>query len=280
MWEVDSTILCSGDCFNNLIADVEIMERTWSLYLVLLLVLPLDGKAQLNDTGITTCGDYAYDGSSMHDNTVDCSRITDDQGDLVPPGQDGHYGRDATNNASFDGRAGFSFTKIDANGNHLAASAIIWSCVRDNVTGLVWEVKTDDGGLRDKDWTYTWFSQELQILWGGAGTSNGGTCVDLVNCDTEKFMEQVNATELCGFDDWRLPRIDELRSIVDYSVPLPGPAIDIGWFPNTLSSSYWSASPAASLGPKHMRYLSFNRGSYGAGSDSSARRVRLVRGGE
>ena len=37
---------------------------------------------------------------------------------------------------------------------------------RDNVTGLIREVKTDDGGLHDKDWTYTWYN-------GTTGTADG-----------------------------------------------------------------------------------------------------------
>ena len=43
------------------------------------------------------------------------------------------------------------YTKLDAQGNELPKSASSWSCVLDNRSGLVWEVKTNDGGARDKD---------------------------------------------------------------------------------------------------------------------------------
>jgi len=89
----------------------------------------------LNDTGITTC-------SNETENNLTCPQ-TD------YPGQDAEYGRDVTHNDDSDGHAGFSFTKIDENGDDLPASATSWNCVRDNVTGLIWEVKTDDGGLRE-----------------------------------------------------------------------------------------------------------------------------------
>ena len=56
------------------------------------------------------------------------------------------------------GAAGFDYTKIANDGSELPADAPLgsaageWACTRDNATGLVWEVKTDDGGLRDMDW--------------------------------------------------------------------------------------------------------------------------------
>lgn len=47
-------------------------------------------------------------------------------------------------------------TKLDASGNALDACAAEWAMVRINVTGLVWEVKTDDGSIHDKDDIYDW----------------------------------------------------------------------------------------------------------------------------
>ena len=47
-----------------------------------------------------------------------------------------------------------SYTKLDANGNDLPDEATEWVMVRDNVTGLIWESKTDDNSIHDKDNTY------------------------------------------------------------------------------------------------------------------------------
>lgn len=70
-------------------------------------VLPKPGATgRLNDTGITACGNEAQNG-------LPCPLATH-------PGQDGDYGRDATANDDRDGHAGFSFTKLDANGKPLA----------------------------------------------------------------------------------------------------------------------------------------------------------------
>src|SRR5262245_37316990 len=80
------------------------------------------------------------------------------------------------------GHRGFAFTKVDAAGEPLADqtqpyATEPWDCVRDEVTALVWEIKTDDGGLRDKDWTYTWYNSTGINDGGSPGASAGGTCV-------------------------------------------------------------------------------------------------------
>lgn len=150
---------------------------------------------------------------------------------------------------------GFDFTKIGSNGQPLAtqnaswnaagseAAGTKWDCVRDNVTGLWWENKSDDNGLRDKDWTYTWYNSNNSKNGGNAGTPNGGNCAGGTGCDTEKFVKDVNTAGLCGYNDWRMPSLAELKSIVD--VVRASPAIDTAFFPTTLSNRYWSASPRA-----------------------------------
>ena len=113
-----------------------------------------------------------------------------------------------------------SFTKLDGNGNDLPDSAISWAMVRDNVTGLIWEVKTDDGSIHDRDNKYNW--QNAQDV----------------------FIVAVNAEQFGGHSDWRMPSIKELASITDLGCF--NPAINTDYLPNTLSSSYWSSTTLAS----------------------------------
>ena len=207
----------------------------------------------LNDTGIDWGGDYESG------NNADCSSNIDAT-------QDCDHGRDATHDDDSDGHAGFSFTKLDSSGNPLAASATEWSCVQDNVTGLIWEVKTDDGGIHDKDNRYRW---------GGVsaiGSANReGTYYD----DWDSLVNGANSTELCGFDDWRVPDIEELRSIVDYSRYYP--SIDVDYFPNTESYRYWSASPNANdSGDAWLLYFHYGYDfNYYRSYDSHVRLVRV-----
>ncbi|MBP8282815.1 MAG: DUF1566 domain-containing protein [Chromatiaceae bacterium] len=195
------------------------------------------------------------------------------------PGQDAQDGRDATQDNDADGHAGFTFTKLDANGNALAASASAWSCVRDNVTGLIWEVKTDDGGPRDQYWIYTWYNPDPATNGGSAGTPDStNNCYDPARCDTAKFAVDVNQAGLCGASDWRLPNREELRSIVDNSSRYL-PTIDTAWFPNTYSDWYWSSSPDANSTPVAW-VVDFYFGTDGLNLKSEGRPVRLVRGGQ
>jgi hypothetical protein len=209
----------------------------------------------LNDTGITASQCYlALAASSVFSSALgSCGGA----GEIaLNPEQDGMVGRDANaaTNANNDGKLGFSFT------------AVTGGCVQDNVTGLMWEVKTIDGGLRDWAKTYT----------------NLG---DNSAADASAFVTAVNATNLCGFNDWRLPIPDELQSIVDYGVAEPGPTIDTNWFPNTQGNVFWSASPIA--GDSTSAWIvSFGNGgvTYGGGVRPGVRSVsyyvRLVRAGQ
>ncbi len=185
-----------------------IMHRAHTLIGLALLLGACGGKggdggeetapwAPLNDTGVTTCADGTQTG-------LDCP--VDGF-----PGQDAEYGRDVDFPDEADGRAGFSFVYLDARGQAVDGSGD-YACVQDRVTGLVWEVKTDDG-LHDRDWTYTWYDGSN----GTPGTDADTSC-DQGPCDTHAFVQRVNDEALCGFTDWRLPHREELRGILDYGL--------------------------------------------------------------
>jgi hypothetical protein len=176
-------------------------------------------------------------------------------------------------------RGGFLFTKLKKEtGAVLDDGATGWGCVHDGVTGLTWEVKTTDGGLHDWTWTYSWYNSDPAVNGGDPGTPSGGSCNATVaaGCDTEKFVNAVNAAGWCGYTDWRMPTVDELISIVKYGTT--NPAIPVAWFPNTQSNLFWSGSPIA-LGSLVARLVSFSNGSDNIDYKSSSSFVRLVRGG-
>ena len=49
-------------------------------------------------------------------------------------------------------------------------------CVLDTASGLVWEVKTDDRGPGDKDWSYTWYDKGKRDEGFPVGYADGGSC--------------------------------------------------------------------------------------------------------
>lgn len=207
----------------------------------------------LNDTGITRCGDALY--------LVDCPLA-------IFPGQDAETGRDATRNDSSDGHAGFSFVKIGADGRELPADAPSWPCVRDTLTGLVWEVKTNDGGLHDKAHVYT-----------NSGMSSPEVTQYGPGGDAEGFVRTVNAQGLCGANDWRLPTAGELQGLVHYGKALPGPAIDTAFFPHTPGLPFWTSSPIARDAAKAQLVYFDDGGVFGDSGRDEPFPVRLVRAG-
>ncbi len=228
--------------------------------------------AALNDTGQTECRDGF--------NLVACdAAVAGDMGTY--PRQDGRFGRDAAAGVNRlpkvgGGVAGFDFTKISNSGAELADTAVLgtgpndWACTRDNVTGLIWEVKTTDSGLRHNTHTYGW----------GSTTPAGGSCTDVSPCTTNNYIAAVNTgTGLCGAHDWRLPTRRELLSIVHYGAS--SPTIDTVYFPNTQGSYYWSSDiyvPAISSRSAWNVYF-FNGSSY-ANYVGNSHHARLVRGGQ
>jgi hypothetical protein len=137
------------------------------------------------------------------------------------------------------------FVLLDAAGRALSAHpSSAWSCVLDRQTGLIWEVKRDQPGLHYRHNTYSWFNPDATRNGGLAGQPGGNDCTQLA-CDTQAFVDAVNAAGLCGAHDWRLPRREELRSLVDYRTPYPGPTLNQAVFPHAVAQFYWSADPAA-----------------------------------
>ncbi len=209
---------------------------------------------KLNDTGITLCGTA---GSYSH--SENCANAVANASDAqIPLGQDGHYG------TGINGSKGKSFTTVSGG-----------QCVQDNHTGLMWEVKTDDGGLHDKDNTYTWYST-TNNNYGNPGTQNGGSCSGS-NCDTAAFVEAVNNAGWCGHNDWRLPSRRELYSIVDYS--RVNPATETNYFPNTQSDFYWSSSSYGGYNSYAWGVNFYDGAGYDRAKNTS-HYVRLVRGGQ
>lgn len=184
------------------------------------------------------------------------------------------------------------YTKIANNGTALAADARLgsgpndWACTRDNANGLVWEIKTADGGLHDKKHTYAWFNTDPSVSGGNAGFYGSDTCGGTLpayknQCNTANYVAAINAAALCGYTDWRLPHPEELRLLVDYGRENGPSPIDPAYFPNPAGPFYWTVSAAVGL---YLETWYVNVGeTKGGGCASTPKQgnysVQLVRGG-
>jgi len=113
----------------------------------------------------------------------------------------------------------------------------------DNRTKFVWEIKTDNDSIHDKDNRYTWtidttvptgilFTDFLDIL--------NETCEgeDVTVCESNKDCAKGSKCGFAGYTDWCIPNVKQLQSIVDYSTSLPSSSVP----GETESTDYWSAT--------------------------------------
>lgn len=145
-------------------------------------------SGQINDSGALRC--FALNtGIEGGFNVADCS---------AESVQDANVGRDAGNPTKLgSGSGGFDFTKLNSAGEPVTDGSA-HACVRDNLTGLVWEVKT----TANRDVRYVW------------GTETGSTAGDV-----NAFVTTTNNAGLCGLSNWRLPTANELFGLVDFDKP-------------------------------------------------------------
>ncbi len=198
-------------------------------------------SATVHDTGVTA--NQCYGAGS--DSPVSCTGAA---ALALNSAQDGMIGRDVSSPSSTDGNLGFSFSTV---GSYASTD-----CVKDNLTGLVWEGKTTSGERTNTN------------SYSNYGDNRAG--------DASSYVVAVNAASLCGFTDWRLPTRDELQGLVDYSVANPSPTLDATWFPNAVVGWYWSASPYLGSSSKAW-YVSFANGYVSSNARSGKLQVRLVR---
>jgi|GEM_PF-2175948 len=239
------------------------------------------GDAPFNDTGITQWSD----GVTL----LSAPPIND-----THPGQDADHGRDAVNPDKFNddafGQAAFDYTRIAADSRDQTFSMGVepgvrardWACIRDNVSGLMWEIRPSTAGhYRNLLWRYTWYSNNDDTNAGSVGTHRGVSCGEtLFSCNTQRYVERVNALGLCGYTDWRLPTLSELYSLGHFGRALP-PAVDPDAFPdtNTLASTgaiYWSGTPSATDQDRAWR-MRFHDARDSMAAKSASHFVRLVR---
>ncbi|MBF0220180.1 MAG: DUF1566 domain-containing protein [Gammaproteobacteria bacterium] len=149
-----------------------------------------------------------------------------------------------------------------------------------------------DGTLTDIKTGLQWMRCMVGQSWSGSGCEG--------NAKKYKWDDAVKLTaNFAGYQDWRLPTIKELNSLVYCSSGSPDfypfvgvkdkqngcngdhqkPTINLQAFPDTPASYVWSASAYAD-GSNDAWFVYFNYGYSDSGNRDNGYGVRLVRGGQ
>jgi len=145
--------------------------------------------------------------------------------------------------------------------------------VTDGTGGLVWEKKTDDGGVHDKDDLYSWSTGSPWIFDGTAASV---------------FLATLNTSPcFAGACDWRLPTIVELGGREDFGTATGG-IVDLtvsgcgsgslcinAIFGPTTSGGYWSSTSPSN--PGNAWLVDFGDGYVSNDPKTSVGYVRAVR---
>jgi len=188
----------------------------------------------INDTGVTTC-------------------YNDLKSPIPCDGSTGFPGFDQDGNQFSNN----DFIKLNENGEILSSTASNAACVYDRNTNLVWEIKTDQH-------QYSWLNKISSVNGGDEGFEGSAgdfsvTCGEGNGpCNTDRYADVLNASRsgnnvgLCNITNWRLPKLRELMSIMDFEPTNESVLIDEQFFnvarnrnPGTIAAFYWTATPAA-----------------------------------
>lgn len=127
-----------------------------------------------------------------------------------------------------------------------------------------------DGTATDKQTGLTWMRCSIGQTWQAGGCKGSPSAHNW-----QQALNLAKAHAFAGKNDWRLPSIKELSSILELSCV--SPAINTVLFPNTVLSVYWTSSPYADdvNGAWGLHFSSGHSGNSYKGNNSF---VRLVRG--
>jgi len=143
------------------------------------------------------------------------------------------------------------FAKLDNKNNSVPDGTPVWSAIDDKKSNLMWEAKTS-GNIND---VYKWRED-----------SNS----------TYPAIEYCENLVLNGFNDWRLPNVNEFKSLIDYTT---FPVINNDYFKVDLQHVFYWSSSTVHLLQNDAWYLNVENGLTFYNGKNFEYAVRCVRGG-
>jgi len=130
------------------------------------------------------------------------------------------------------------YVKLNNAGAALAPSAGSWSCIKDTSTGLTWEHKhgtTLPGNFAER---YLKQLSTNEIDFNCVDPSTNSWVTDKNKCLLNNAKAHINSTQLCGFDNWRLPSTTNFATLS---------TLPTDFFPNIASGADYITSDAGGL---------------------------------
>jgi len=133
-----------------------------------------------------------------------------------------------------------------------------------------------DGAATDTLTGLTWKRCAQGQLWDGTTCTEGRAWYMMNSWDDAMRGLQRRPVKFAGHDDWRLPTLDELRTLVDLTCRDPATNVEV--FPNTPSWNFWTAEPS-DWNEAYAWRIDFASGRENADLKlTSSFHIRLVRG--
>lgn len=132
-------------------------------------------------------------------------------------------------------------------------------------------VTNSNGTLIDQTTDLMWMRCAVGQTWSDATASCSGNATQV---SWDKALLAAKSNSFAGFSDWRLPNINELRSIVEDC--RTEPAINRQLFPNAPGLKFWSSSTYVGS-PGNSWVIDFGLGRDNFELKSKVNALRLVR---
>jgi len=133
-----------------------------------------------------------------------------------------------------------------------------------------------DGTVTDSSTGLTWMRCPQGQHWDGATCTEGRAWYMMNSWDDATRSLARKPVRYGGHEDWRLPGLEELRTLVDLTCRDPATNIEI--FPNTASWNFWTATPSE-WNDAYAWRIDFATGRENADLKlTSSFHIRLVRG--
>lgn len=132
-----------------------------------------------------------------------------------------------------------------------------------------------DGTVTDNSTKLQWMRCSVGQSWDGANSNCSGEATQYSWVDALKWVSMANQSQgFAGHNDWRIPNINELRSIVEDCNSEP--AINATLFPATPRFKFWSSSTYSAL-MSNAWLVDFDQGRDNFELKTNRNVIRLVR---